>query len=607
MSIRFVLIFNSLAIGKCMCVILIFFQAPSCGVRKRSLQVAFEKVLEGNGASSSAHHSRQMPINLATHFGKSPASSATAATPADSAEEHVGQQPALTTLMEKMQITLDTLVSEKSESVRQKLQESTEGETCDWSKISSLPDLVTIIPTFKLEKRMASHVVCEPCHIFMTSVDGVTYHRQYKRSDSFAFGLKVPSNNEDEFFEGRGCQWTKFKSNLKKHHYALDATADIHCKGLKMLEQLKRQQSAKFVIHKVFIKAAFEVIKTKTAAENFETTLAFYQSLGVNIGNIQHSRKQFPHLLQSLCQGIDRRLDHYLSSPLPSTGAPPHLLLTFDKSTVLKCTNQAVLVIAVLKGKREALFLDAPLVYSVEDGEVELSGGQSESLLFQVKSVVNEHLPNVKLDYIQGAVGAVADGQYQNKKFTSALKKDLNFTDSTYSFLQWDPPHFLDLAAKKQNSEPFMKRLLKRVQHFHSKLGYGKMHQVAENIGHQTGEKTLHTMGTSTTRFLASQFASMKRVSQCYSEYIRALYDFAGMKHNTEEQEDFDEDEALVCGQDFLLDLLGAIDVLSPLVSLMEEVQNLQCPGWKIIPCGQKTINLMRSMLENLRQSGTNW
>ena len=113
-------------------------------------------------------------------------------------------------------------------------------------------------------------------------------------------------------------------------------------------------------------------------------------------------------------------------------------------------------------------------------------------------------------------------------------------------------------------------------------------------------------MGTSTTRFLASQFASMKRVSHCFSEYIRALYDFAGMKHNTEEEEDFDEDEELVCGQDFLLDLLGAIDVLSPLVSLMEEVQNLQCPGWKIIPRGQKTINLMRSMLENLWQSGTN-
>ena len=86
---------------------MIFFQAPICVARKRSLQIAFEKMVEGNGASSSAHHCRQIPINMATHFSKSSASSVT---PADSAEKQIGQQPALVTLQEKMQITLDTLV-----------------------------------------------------------------------------------------------------------------------------------------------------------------------------------------------------------------------------------------------------------------------------------------------------------------------------------------------------------------------------------------------------------------------------------------------------------------------------------------------------------------
>ena len=415
--------------------------------------------------------------------------------------------------------------------------------------------------------------------------------------------LKLPLSEDDEFFTGKGKKWIKFKSNLKKHHSGLDATADIHCKGLKMINDLKTQETAQFKIHKVFIKAALECIQTKASAENFETTIAYYKSLGVNVGNIQHSRKCFPDLLSVICSTIDSRLDSYLAHPIPSTGAPPHLMITFDKSTINRCTNQAVLVMGILNGKRQAWFLDAPLVYSVEKGDTQLSGGQSESLVQQIKSTINKVLSNVTNNSIQGAV---ADGQYQNTRFITAFNEAFDFNHPIYDFLLWDISHFLDLVAKKFNNQDYMSRIIKRVQHFHNKLGHGKMHQIAQNVGEQRDVKTLNTLSTSKTRFLSSELSSMKRVLQCYEEYIIALYDYAGMRHNTGDEEDYDPDEGLVCGQDFLIDLLGVVDILSPIATLMQEMQHLQCPAWKIIPFGNQVVMKLIKMKEDLEKNGWN-
>ena len=123
----------------------------------------------------------------------------------------------------------------------------------------------------------------------------------------------------------------------------------------------------------------------------------------------------------------------------------------------------------MVRGERFAWMIDAPLVYSVENGETELSGGSSESLAFQIKETIQKHLPNVHLEQCQGSV---ADGQYLNQKFTVALGKEFKQASSFFTFIMWDAAHFLDLAAKKFQTTDFMKRLLKRVQLFHTKLGY---------------------------------------------------------------------------------------------------------------------------------------
>lgn len=511
--------------------------------------------------------------------------------------------------MDQLQLTVNTLVSQRIPRVHGNFQEGehTTGlniKEIHWDQIKNLTDLLSTVDILCSEKRLNSlYVRCNACYKFITSVDGIPFQKRIKRHDSFAYGLKVAPACEEDFFFGRGKKWIKFKHNAKKHCSGAEtATADLHCRGLRMLADDAKEESAKFKIHKVFVKAAVEVIKTKVSAENFETTLAYYHSLGVQIGNIQHSRKTFPLLLDVICQTIDSVTVKYMQNCLDSTGAQPHYCITFDKSTVNRSTNQAIIIMAMVEGKRTAWFLDAPLVYSVEDGETELSGGRSESLAFQIKSSVLAHLPDINLCYCQGAV---ADGQYQNKKFVTCFHKEFEWPLNQFNFIMWDAGHFLDLAVKNLNSSPFMKRLLRRTQLFHTKLGYGKMHQIAATIGTSRGLKTLRTSSASQTRFATSQVNSMERIIKCFPQYIEALYEYGGMKRSSDEE--YDEEEYMVCGQDFLLDLLGLVDSISPVVELMEISQNLQSPGWKIVPNGLAATAQLKTMMEDIEKSGQSW
>ena len=48
---------------------------------------------------------------------------------------------------------------------------------------------------------------------------------------------------------------------------------------------------------------------------------------------------------------------------------------------------------------------------------------------------------------------------------------------------------------------------------------------------------------------------------------------------NTEETKEW---QYMICGSDFIQDLLGFIDILKPVVDLMLLMQSLHCPVWKL-------------------------
>lgn len=208
-------------------------------------------------------------------------------------------------------------------------------------------------------------------------------------------------------------------------------------------------------------------------------------------------------------------------------------------------------------------------------------------------------LPSVQKS---SCVGAVADGQYITQRFQNAFLLELDTPKDDFSFIVWDPSHFMDQVAKKFMCEPYLKRLSERTSRFHTKLGHGKMHQIAENIGTNLGEKTLVTKSLSTTRLISSTVQSYLAVSKCFQQYTTVMYEYGGMQHNTNGI--YSEDEYMVVAQDFAIDLLIVIDVLSILVSLTVKSQDLQVPCWKVVPNTHKVIDTLKNMLKDLQEVG---
>ena len=77
------------------------------------------------------------------------------------------------------------------------------------------------------------------------------------------------------------------------------------------------------------------------------------------------------------------------------------------------------------------------------------------------------------------------------------------------------------------------------------------------------------------------------------------MYEYGGMRQDTKEK--YSEDKNMVVALDFVTDLLIVIDVLSTLVLLMIRAQELQQPGWKIIPNTEKLFELSDKMLKDLQ------
>ena len=93
-------------------------------------------------------------------------------------------------------------------------------------------------------------------------------------------------------------------------------------------------------------------------------------------------------LMSSLLGYVRSMLKTLLSEKSMVTGFPPHFGLTCDKSTPIRETNQAVMILLIVDGVRKAIPIGAPVVYSSVQGETGLDGGSAEQLADQVIDVL---------------------------------------------------------------------------------------------------------------------------------------------------------------------------------------------------------------------------
>lgn len=72
------------------------------------------------------------------------------------------------------------------------------------------------------------------------------------------------------------------------------------------------------------IRIALSVLKSKAAAQHFETEIAAHVATGSDLGDIGHSRNHFNQIIAAMNIWVDQQTAAHLSKPLPSTTFPPH-------------------------------------------------------------------------------------------------------------------------------------------------------------------------------------------------------------------------------------------------------------------------------------------
>ncbi len=103
---------------------------------------------------------------------------------------------------------------------------------------------------------------------------------------------------------------------------------------MKCSQQTARKKLRGMKCTENLVACSIEVVKTKSAALHYETQVGYGSFLGADMGDVQHSRKQFPVLIATAVTVIRREINAWLSTPNAATQFPPHSYITCDKSSL---------------------------------------------------------------------------------------------------------------------------------------------------------------------------------------------------------------------------------------------------------------------------------
>ena len=81
----------------------------------------------------------------------------------------------------------------------------------------------------------------------------------------------------------------------------------------------ERRDSRYFNVVKAFFVSVLRVVKTKSGCTHFETFMSDMDFLNVDVGDMCHSQKQMPFLVEIMCCVIDDRMKEVFSAPLKAT------------------------------------------------------------------------------------------------------------------------------------------------------------------------------------------------------------------------------------------------------------------------------------------------
>lgn len=271
-----------------------------------------------------------------------------------------------------------------------------------------------------------------------------------KYAGSLSSGLVLSQEKSTFLINGGNLYWYYSQRNIRQHLVGTGDHSQLHFEALQHEKAMRKREARGHKVVNNLIRIAFAVLKSKSAAQHFESEIAAHVSTGSDYGEFGHSRNHFNEILAAMQVWVDRQSALFLAKPLQSTSFPPHFFITADKSTPQRITNQAFMICPIVNGERVAIPVDSPKVYSSEDGATvgTVSGANADELAKQVIwSIKNAFAGNMEFELRSSWQGTSCDGQYQAKELGETHHKEVNVkVDPEFSVVIWDPSHWLNLA-----------------------------------------------------------------------------------------------------------------------------------------------------------------
>ncbi|PAA69600.1 hypothetical protein BOX15_Mlig015360g1 [Macrostomum lignano] len=355
----------------------------------------------------------------------------------------------------------------------------------EYEKISQTENMAQLLksPSIGIEAIGEDFIVyCKCCFDVLSKAQPMPTN--YSVADAFRFlnpGLGPNSISKGKFCSGRLVKaaemkelhesptaFSKFRYSVKSHFSGVNGMG--HAKAKKKVDNDKGRLTRNQKVVRNLVRSAAYHIESACAAMHYELTIVLLSESGAEVGNIGHGF-QFGRQLWDLLEFcVDRDASRFMREPLPSTGLPPMMCLTCDKSTPTRTTNQAVLILLRdSTGVALAIPAGAPPIYNES---MEAGGTALAKLLFQTLRNMDPPLRSI--------VGVVADGQYiANGNFLSEVRMQLGVDADSESDLpiSWDAAHYLNLAVtdvRDARNKEFFRRFVVRANLFSHHFGRGR-------------------------------------------------------------------------------------------------------------------------------------
>ena len=329
----------------------------------------------------------------------------------------------------------------------------------DWKTINNIADLTQQIPSIRFYPGDATSKIpfilrCETCYRLLKHRSSgemsncpvkVALKGIGKYAGSLSSGPVLCQEKSTSLVNGENQYWYHSKRNIKQHLVCAGYHSQLHFEALQHEAATKKRETRGHKVVNNLIRIALAVLKSKSAAQHFESEIAAHVSKGSDLGNLGHSRNHFNEILAARGVWVDKQSASFQGKPLQSTGFPPHFFITADKSTPQRITNQAVMICPIMNDERVAIPVDSLKVYSSEGGATAglVSGANADELANQViYSIIKAFAGNMEFELRSSWQGTSCDGQYQANEFGATLYKELNVrVDPKFSAVIWDPSH----------------------------------------------------------------------------------------------------------------------------------------------------------------------